>query len=158
MLYSKVALAAVAAAVVGAGALGFGAYRVQAHGGFRGHGRHHEMMSKFVDFAVNEKLDEIGATAAQRQKVLDLKERLMVQGKALHDEKGEVRDRVLALLSEEELDAAQVRGVVKERTEAFSRFAESVTDAVIELHGTLTPEQRQKLLLEVREHMAERRR
>lgn len=158
MPYSKLAITALAVTVAGAGAMGFGAYRAYAHGGFRGHGRHHAMFGKFIDFAVNEKLDEIQATPAQRQKVLELKDRLMAEGKALHDGKGEVREQVLALLSEDDLDEAKVRGLVKERTEAITRFVDDAAGAVIELHKTLTPEQRQKLLAEVREHMAEHRR
>jgi Spy/CpxP family protein refolding chaperone len=155
MPYSKLAIAALVA-VAGAGALGLGAYRAYAHGGFGGHGRHHAMFARFIDFAVNEKLDEIQATPAQRQRVLELKDRLVAQGKALHEEKGELREQVLALLSEDELDEARVRGLVKERTEALTRFVDGAADAVIELHKTLTPEQRQKLLAELREHLAER--
>jgi periplasmic protein CpxP/Spy len=156
MAYSKLALAALAVAVTGTGALGLGVYRAHADGGFRGHGRRHEMLAKFIDFAVNEKLEEIQATPEQRQKVLELKDRLMAQGKALHDERGEVRQQVLALLSQDDLDEEQVRSLVKERTEAITRLADTAADAVIELHKTLTPEQRAKLIADIREHMAER--
>jgi Spy/CpxP family protein refolding chaperone len=57
----------VALAVSGASALGVGAWTA-AQGGFHGH-RGPAMFHKFVDFAVESKLDEIGATDAQRQKV-----------------------------------------------------------------------------------------
>ena len=77
----------VALAVSGAGALGVGAWTAYAHGGFRGH-RDPAMMHKFVDFAVNEKLDEIGATDAQRQKVREVKDRLIKDAHALRDSQG----------------------------------------------------------------------
>jgi Spy/CpxP family protein refolding chaperone len=155
MPYTKILAAVLALGVTGVGVAGFGAYRAYAHGGFRGHGGHHAMFLKFVDFAVNEKLDEIQATPAQRQKVQELKERLVAQGKAIHDEKADTHEQLLALLSQDDLDEAKLRGLVKERTEAISKFGDTVADAVIELHQTLTPEQRQKLLAEMREHMAE---
>jgi Spy/CpxP family protein refolding chaperone len=155
MPYTKIAMAALAVAVTGAGAAGFGAYRAYAHGGFRGHGRHHAMFMKFVDFAVNEKLDEIQATPAQRQKVQELKDRLVARGKAIHDEKADTHEQLLALLAQDDLDEAKLRSLVKERTEAITRFADTVADSVIELHQTLTPEQRQKLIADLREHMAE---
>jgi len=46
---------------------------------------------------------------------------------------------------------------VRERTEALTRFADEVADAVVELHGILTPEQRKQLLADAREHMARHR-
>ena len=70
MPYSKLAIAALAVAVTGAGALGLGTYRVHAYGGFHGHGRHHALFAKFIDFAVNEKLDEIQGSVGQVTRIV----------------------------------------------------------------------------------------
>jgi len=149
MIDAKVALLGLA--LVGtSGALGSGA--LHAHGGFRGH-RNHALMQKFVDFAVNEKLDEIGANDAQRQKVREIKDRLLREGKALHQDRDTFCQQLTALLAQDEPDAAQLRSLVRERTTAFTRFADDATDAVLELHGVFTPEQRKQLMADLREHL-----
>lgn len=150
MVSTKIAVLALA--VGGAGALGVGAWQAQAHGGFPGHGRH-KMFHKFVDFAVSEKLDEIGATAAQKDKVRAIKERLVKGGESLHRDKEAFRRELLALLEQDNPDAAQVKALARERIEAFSQFADEAADALVELHGVFTPEQRRRLMTELREHM-----
>jgi Spy/CpxP family protein refolding chaperone len=149
MIDLKVGLLALAT-VGAAGALGAGALR--GHGGFHGH-RSHAMMEKFIDFTLNQKLDEIQATEAQKQKVHEIKDRLVGEGKALHDDRDDFRKQIVALLAQDEPDAARIRALVQQRTEAFTRFAGEATDAVLELHGVLTPDQRKQLLAHVQEHM-----
>jgi Spy/CpxP family protein refolding chaperone len=146
-------IAVLAFAVSGAGLLGFGAYQAHAHGGFRGH-RDPALMHKFIEFVISEKLDAIGASDAQKQKVREIKGRLVKDGHALHESKGTLHDELLGLLEEDEVDAARLKSAVKERTEAFSRFADEAASALVELHGVFTPEQRKQLLAEVRAHHA----
>jgi hypothetical protein len=47
-----------------------------------------------------------------------------------------------------------VKALVRPRIDAFAQFADEAADAVAELHGVLTPDQRRKLLAEAREHAA----
>src|SRR5215468_357892 len=105
----------VALAVSGAGALGLGGvWAVAAHSGFRcgSHGPHGSaMMHKFVDFAVNEKLDEIKATDEQRQKVREIKDRLMKDGHALHESHGALHADLVKLLEQDQVDPAQVKAL-----------------------------------------------
>jgi Spy/CpxP family protein refolding chaperone len=155
MLDPRIAL--VTLAISGAGALGLGAWTAYAHGGLPGgfHGRRDPaMIHKFVDFAVNEKLDEIGATDAQRQKVREIKDRLIRDAHALKGTKGAFRDDLLKVLEQDEVDAAQVKAMARQRTEAFTRFVDEAADAVVELHGVFTPEQRKQLLADLREHLS----
>jgi Spy/CpxP family protein refolding chaperone len=146
----------VALAVSGAGALGLGAWTANAHGGSRGH-RDPALVHKFVDFAVDAKLDEIGATDAQRQKVRAIKDRLIKDGHALKEDKAAFRDDLLKLLERDDVDPAEVRAMVRQRTEAFTRFVDEAADAVVELHGVFTPDQRKLLLADLREHMERHR-
>jgi Spy/CpxP family protein refolding chaperone len=140
------------AGVAGAGGVGAGA--MHAHGGFRGHGRDPEMVHKFVEFALNQKLDAIDATPEQRQKVRELSDRLHQQGKALRAGKQDLRDQMLALLAQDEPDATRVRALVHGRIQEFTRFADDATDGLLELHRVLTPEQRAQLLAHARAHHA----
>ena len=155
MIEIKTALLALT--VTAAGMAGVGAWRAHAfYGGESGH-RHHALMGRFVDFAVDEKLREVGATDIQKQKVHEVKERLMRQGEALHDDHHAFRAELLDLLSQDELDPATLRALVKARTDAFVRFADDASDAVVELHGAFTPEQRTRLLADLRKHVAAHR-
>jgi len=151
MLDAKVAVLAVTVAGA-AGALGFGALRAHAHGGFRGH-RDHAMLEKFVTFAVSEKLDAIQASDAQKQRVLEIKDRLLSEGKALHRGRGAFHTELLGLLAGDEPDPARIRALVRKRTQAFTRLAEDATSAVIELHGVFTPEQRRQLMGDLQQHL-----
>jgi Spy/CpxP family protein refolding chaperone len=116
------------------------------------------MIHKFIDFAVSEKLDEIDATAEQRQKVTEIKERLLKEGHELRQGRDELRDEMLTLLAQDNPDAARVKALVRERTSAFAAFADDATDAMLELHSVFTPAQRAQLLADAREHMASRHR
>lgn len=153
-------IAMLALATAGAGLLCVGAWTVRAHGGLHGHrgGAHAEMVHKFIGFAVNEKLDEIDATDAQRKKVQEVKDRLLKEGHALREGKEALHQELMTLLAQDNPDPARVKALVHQRTEAFVRFADDATDAVLELHGTFTPAQRAQLLDDAREHLAERHR
>jgi Spy/CpxP family protein refolding chaperone len=116
MIDAKLALLALTTS--GVGIFGLGAWKVHAQGGFLGH-RHPVMIHKFIDFAVNEKLDEIVATEAQKQKVREVKERLMKDGRALHESRTDLREKVLALLAQDNPDPAQLKALICERTAAL---------------------------------------
>src|SRR5262249_17581217 len=96
-----------AAPAPGSGALGGGALHTYAGRCFYGHGfgSHGAMVHKFVDFVVNEKLNEIGATDAQRQKVNEIKDRLMKKGEALRESKRAAHSEILEQLSRDQPDA-----------------------------------------------------
>lgn len=155
MLEVKTGLLALTVLATGVAGLGWSAHRF--HGGAPGH-RDHALMARFVDFVIDEKLAELGATNAQKQKVREVKERLLREGRELHEDHAAFREELLQMLSKDDLDAAELRAAVKGRTEAWSRFAQDAADAVLELHGCFTPEQRTRLLGELREHLAARHR
>lgn len=153
-------IAVLAFATGGAGALGMGAYSLHDRaGGFCGRfgAARSEMVHKFVDFAISEKLDEIDATAEQRQKVREVKERLMKEGHALREGKDELRQQLLEAWAQDEPDAARVKALVRQRVNAFAAFADDATDAMLELHSTFTPAQRAKLLEDARQRLASHR-
>jgi len=155
MLSSKVVLLALALA--GAGGVGAGVWAGGATHAFAGRGpgfgHDREMVHKFVQFLVEEKLTEIGATQAQKQKVREVQQRLVAEGQALHADRPAFREELLAQLVQDEPDAARVKALVRERVEAFARFADDATDALLEVHQALTPAQRQKLVAEARAYL-----
>ncbi|HEY2942261.1 MAG TPA: Spy/CpxP family protein refolding chaperone [Vicinamibacteria bacterium] len=145
-------VAVLALAVGGTSIVGAGAYQIHAHGGFHGY-RNHAMMAKFVDFAVDEKLTEVGATDVQKQKVRAIKERLFAEFHTMHGDQAGFRNELMALMQQDRPDPAQVKALIHGRVEAFSKVADDAADALVELHGVFTPEQRQKLLADLQEHL-----
>jgi periplasmic protein CpxP/Spy len=151
-------IAMLALATGSASLVGVGAWTLHERGGFCGRhgGANPEMVHKFIDFVVTQKLDEIDATAEQRQKVQEVKERLVKDGHALREGKDDLRAQLLEQLSQDNPDAARVKSLVRQRMNEFSAFADEATDALLELHATFTPAQRAQLLADAREHMASR--
>jgi len=149
MITTKIAVLALATG--GAGILGLGAWQVHAQGGLPC-GHRHEMMHKFIDFAVSEKLDEIGATAAQKEKVRAVEADLFKKGTALRGEHESFHQELVALLAQDNPDPAQVKALAHKHIEKFSQFADEAADALVELHGVFTPEQRGKLLANLQKH------
>jgi Spy/CpxP family protein refolding chaperone len=145
-------LGAALAGAAGVGGLGVGTWR--AHGGFGGHGHDPALVHKFIQFAVNEKLDAIEATPEQRQKVKEVTARLLQEAHALRQAKTDLHDQMSELLAQDQPDPARARALVQARVQELSRFADDATDALLELHRTFTPEQRAKLLAEHRERHA----
>jgi Spy/CpxP family protein refolding chaperone len=154
-----VKVAILALATGSAGLWGLGAWAVHEHGmGFCTPRRQAAMMHRFIDFAVSEKLDEIDATPEQRQKIQEIKDRLLKEGQALHEGKDGLHEEMLAILAQDNPDPVRVKALVHQRTDALVRFADDATDAMLELHATLTPAQRAQLLGDAREHMERRHR
>lgn len=144
----------------GAWLMGLGAWTVHDRGGFHGHrgGPRAEMVHKFIDFAVSEKLDEIEATPEQRQKVQEIKDRLLKEGHALHEGKDTLHQELMTAWAQDSPDPARVKALVRQRTDAFVRFADDAADAMLELHGAFTPAQRAQLLEAARERKERHRR
>jgi Spy/CpxP family protein refolding chaperone len=138
-------------AVVGVGAYAAGApdqiMRMHHHG-------HGPVMAGMIGGHVEEMLDELDATEAQRQQVNRIKDRLLADGRALHAEG--LHQDLLAILRQERPDPTQLYDRVDAHAEAMKAFGHKLADAALEVHDILTPEQRQKLAAHVRAH-AERR-
>jgi Spy/CpxP family protein refolding chaperone len=126
-----------ATTVVGVHAAGYG------HGP---HGHHDgALMARLVDAHVGEVLDELNATPDQRERVNRIKDRILAEGKALHSGSQGLHQELMGLLQQDQPDAARLHELVDSRAAAFRAFGHKLADGVLELHGVLTPEQRQQL-------------
>jgi Spy/CpxP family protein refolding chaperone len=128
-----------AAAAAGVGGLvllaGFGPH------GRGGHGHGAAMLTHHLD----DLLDDVEATPEQRQRITAVKERLVEQGRALREARHETMKELLAHWQSPSPDLAAIHGRIDARAEEMKRFAHAVADGMGEVHGVLTPEQRQKL-------------
>lgn len=153
-------LMAIATAMSGS-LLGLGAAGAWAHGGLGqdgglhglgGHGR--ELLHRFAEFVVDQKLDALGASAAQKQKVKEVHDRFFAERPARQAERRAFAEALLAELDKPEPDAERLKALFRDHVEARLSRADEAAAALVELHAVFTPEQREKLLGHARERLA----
>jgi Spy/CpxP family protein refolding chaperone len=111
-------------------------------GGFCGAHGDPARMERMLGAHLDEVLDELEATPAQREKIAAVKDRLLAKGRALHEERGGAMTELLAQWESPTPDRARVNAIVDERAAGMQAFAHEVADAMVEVHAVLTPEQR----------------
>lgn len=121
-------------------------------GGHHGWGRDPERIKQMMTWRLNDKLDDINASDAQRQSIHAVKDRLFDEGKQMMEDQRATRGEVVAQLESDTPDAKKLHALVDARIDAMRAFAHKVTDAALEVHRTLTPAQRKELAAEYREH------
>jgi protein CpxP len=118
-----------------------------------GCGRHHHrdpaQVASFVGARVDDLLDDLNATDAQRTQTHALKDRLLADGLKLHGEGEPVHAEVLAQWNSPTVDRARLHALVDERMDAFRAFAHEAVDAGADFHDLLTPDQRAKVAKKV---------
>jgi protein CpxP len=123
--------------------------------GFRGGGwsRDPERIKQLITWKVDDKLEDLNATDAQKQAVHTVKDRLFEDGKRLAEEHQATRQEVLTQLESDSPDAQKLHGLVDARLDSVRAFAHKVVDAALEVHRVLSPVQRKQLSTEYREKM-----
>ncbi|HEX5042988.1 MAG TPA: Spy/CpxP family protein refolding chaperone [Candidatus Polarisedimenticolaceae bacterium] len=114
-------------------------------------GMHHGGRGEGIDGFVTGALDDLGATDAQRTRVLAVKDRLAAGFAHLHGEHAAVHAAFLREWGKDTMDTAQLHGLVDAKIEELRGSMHQVVDGVAEIHDTLTPEQRRKLTARVQE-------
>ncbi|HEX8818573.1 MAG TPA: Spy/CpxP family protein refolding chaperone [Archangium sp.] len=123
-------------------------------GGSMGCGaRDPERVKQMVTWKLDDRLEGLKATDAQKQSIHGLKDSLFEDGKRLFEEQKGARAELLDQWESPTPDARAVHALVDARLDAVRAFAHKVTDAALEAHRILTPEQRQQVTAEVREHL-----
>lgn len=140
------------------GALTAGLLTLTACGGGHGwHGHHHrgdmaqmspEEAGKRVDKMVNWALDDIGATAEQKQRVAQIAKDALKDMMPMRTQHHAARGRAADLLGQAAIDRSAIEQLRLEEMQlgeaASKRFAQALADAA----DVLTPEQRVKLVAE----------
>jgi Spy/CpxP family protein refolding chaperone len=125
---------------------------VLAGGGMRHHRMHgHGGSAEGFDEAVKQALDDLDATDAQKARVLAVKDRLVAQTEKLHHEHEAVHAAFMRAWGSDDMDTAQLHALVDAKLEELRGTLHQVVDGVDEIHDTLTPEQRQRLAVRVKE-------
>jgi Spy/CpxP family protein refolding chaperone len=110
---------------------------------------------RMITNRLDDLLDDVNATDAQRTQITAIKDKVVADGKALHADHAGTHQQLLALWQADQPDAAKVHAIVDGRADAMKKFADEVADAMIQVHGILTPEQRAKITKKLQRHMGE---
>ena len=102
-------------------------------------------VAAFVTDRVDDLLDDLNATDAQRQQIHAIKDRLLAQAMELRKEGEPLHGEVKAQWESASPDRARLHSLVDQHLDAMRAFAHQAVDAGIEVHDILTPEQRAKL-------------
>jgi periplasmic protein CpxP/Spy len=127
-------------------------FAVQAHGRW---GRHDpERLRQLVSWRVDDTLDELKATDAQRKAIHGIKDRLLATGQRLMEAHEGTHAQVLTMLESPTPDARALHALVDARMDAMRAFAHEAADAALQAHAVLEPAQREALAKHVRERHA----
>jgi Spy/CpxP family protein refolding chaperone len=122
---------------------------------FRYHHRDPARFDRFVANRVEDMLDDVKATDAQRQQIQAVVDKVVADGKALRASHADMRSELLAQWQSDQPDAARVHALIDARADTMKKFADEVADAVLQVHGILTPEQRAIVTKKLQRHMQE---
>ncbi|MCC6336959.1 MAG: periplasmic heavy metal sensor [Myxococcales bacterium] len=111
-----------------------------------------ERAEKLVDWKVADAMDDLDATPRQAERAQGLAKGLVVEARPLVKQALEARDVLIAEWKTNKPDSAKVHAVVDSQLDAARGFVHRVADAAIELHGLLTPEQRDEVTARFEKH------
>ena len=116
------------------------------------HGARHGMMKRFVSAAIDDALDTAKVTAEQRTAIHATRDRVFAAFEQHRQTRKDRLAEVLTLFEADQVDPARVEALRQQGADEHRRMADAVSQAVIEVHDVLTPEQRRVLADYVRSH------
>jgi Spy/CpxP family protein refolding chaperone len=116
-----------------------------------GHPRH-GIMKRMVSAAIDEALDAAKVTPEQRARIHAARDRAMAAIEThMTDRRGRLDD-LLATFEADRIDPARIQAMRAHHEDEHRRMADAVQGALIEIHDTLTAEQRRAVTDWVRAH------
>jgi protein CpxP len=123
-----------------------GAVAVGAHAG-RGH-----VMKRFVSSMIDDALDAAQVTPAQRTTIHQARDRAFAAVEAHRKDRRTRMEQGLALFEGDRIDPQVVHEFVQQREQEHRVVADAIGQAIVDVHGVLTPVQRKALADYVRSH------
>jgi Spy/CpxP family protein refolding chaperone len=122
------------------------------HGGWHGHHRDPAEVAAFVNARVDDALDDLDATPAQRDRIHALASGLLADAMKLRDASAGTHRELVAQWDAEQPDAARLHALVDARIDALRAVAHEAVDDAVQAHAVLTPEQRAKVSRKLHRH------
>jgi Spy/CpxP family protein refolding chaperone len=126
-----------------------------AAGCHRGPGAHRDpaQVARFVGERVDDALDDVDATAPQREQIHAIADRVLAEGMKLRGDRAALHAELLAAWKAETVDRVRLHAIVDQRIEALRAFAHAAADGAADAHDVLTPEQRAKVARKLERRM-----
>ena len=122
-----------------------------------GHAIGRPVMARVATALVDDALDHVAATPEQRAVAHQARERVLAVAEEHHQSRGARLEALLALFESDRMSEKQV-GAVRRSIEAdHAKMADAISASLVEVHDTLTPEQRKALAEYVKAHHARAR-
>lgn len=119
---------------------------------FGGPSARHGVMKRFVSATIDDALDQAKVTAAQRTAIYGARDRVFAAVEQHWQTRNTGTEEVLRLFEADQIDSAQVTALRQAREEEHRRLADTIEQAIVEVHDTLTPDQRKVVADYVRAH------
>ena len=104
----------------------------------------------FATARIDDVLEDLKVTDDQRKQIYATRDKLFT---ALEDAKPDRKakmEQVVALFAKDDLDVKDVEALKLEHREKMVKIEEAVSQAILEVHATLNPEQRKELVAKVK--------
>jgi protein CpxP len=141
--------------IVGVGiaaVIAIGAGAAVAQGGGWGKGGMHGMGMRFAEHKFERVMDEIDATDEQQDKIWAIVDKTRADLRPVGREFRDSREEVMALMSAPTIDRVAVEALRAKRIAAIDAASKQAVAALVEAAEVLTPEQRAKLVEEMKDH------
>ena len=125
------------------------------HTAFAQHGHDPARMAQMVKNRVADVLDDVDATPQQRDQINAIVDGVIQKAQAAHQGQADAHQAILAAWESTTPDAAQLHQLVDQRIEAMRAVAHQAVDAGVQVHGILTPAQRQKITTKLQRHIGQ---
>jgi len=106
-------------------------------------GMHAGMMKRMISAALDEALDQAAVSAEQRTAIHASRDGAFAAFETNRPDRRAQREQVLALFEGDRLDASQLQVVHAQMEQRHHTIHDAVAQAIVEIHDTLTPAQRQ---------------
>lgn len=113
-------------------------------------GPHAGMMKRMVSAALDEALAQANVSAEQRTAIHASRDRAFAALASQWPDRRAHREQVLALFEGDRLDAAQLQAVHAQMEQQRQVMHGAIAQAIVEIHDTLTPDQRKVVAAYVR--------
>ena len=110
------------------------------------------MMKQMISARLDEALAQANVTPEQRTAIYASRDRAFASIETSRPDRRAQRDQVLALFEADQLDPAQLLAVDAQNQRAHDAMKTAIGQAIVEVHDTLTPEQRKIVADFVRAH------
>ena len=104
----------------------------------------------------NRVASRLDLTDSQKAEFEKMAGEVMEKAKTMHAQRDAFRQELAELVRQEDIDKAVVDEMVEQKMVKMREMADFVTERLITFHGTLTPEQREKIATRIEENDQDR--